>query len=169
MESKRILITGAAGQIGVALRQGLAGSYALLRQADIAPRGHTAPGEELCTCDLRDMPALEKGMEGIDCVVHLGGVSVKESWEKCCRPISKAATTCSRSTRTGMAEILRKVALKFLSFSWPCTQQATMGRERGRCGIAAAGASGAMRKAPLIVWLAASTAGARRTSRITGR
>jgi len=82
MQDKRILITGAAGQIGVALRQGLHGGYALLRLSDIAPLGQAAAGEELCTVDLRDMQALEKSMQGIDCVVHLGGVSVEDSWEK---------------------------------------------------------------------------------------
>lgn len=82
MQDKRILITGAAGQIGVALRNGLHGGYTLLRLSDIAPLGAAAAGEELCTVDLCDMPALEKSMQGIDCVVHLGGVSVEDSWEK---------------------------------------------------------------------------------------
>lgn len=82
MKANRILITGAAGQIGVALRQGLAGSYALLRLSDVAPLGNAGPGEELVQCDLTDMAAVEKSMQGIDCVVHLGGVSVEDSWEK---------------------------------------------------------------------------------------
>jgi len=82
MQAKRVLITGAAGQIGVALRSGMKGAYPLLRLADIAPLGEAAPGEELCQYDLRDTAALEKSMQGIDCVVHLGGVSVEDSWEK---------------------------------------------------------------------------------------
>ena len=82
MKANRILITGAAGQIGVALRSGLRGSYDLLRLADIAPLTDAQAGEELCTFDLRDMDALEKSMQGIDCVVHLGGVSVEDAWEK---------------------------------------------------------------------------------------
>lgn len=82
METKRVLITGAAGQIGRALRQGLRGSYALLRLSDIAPLGEAEAGEELCQVDLRDVPALEASMQGIDCVVHLGGVSVEDNWDK---------------------------------------------------------------------------------------
>ena len=82
MQAKRILITGAAGQIGVTLRNGLRGSYSLLRLSDLKPQGQAAAGEEIHTLDLRDLPALEKSMEGIDCVVHLGGVSVEDSWEK---------------------------------------------------------------------------------------
>ena len=35
----RVLITGAAGQIGVALRRGLRGNYPLIRLADVVPLG----------------------------------------------------------------------------------------------------------------------------------
>jgi len=79
---KKILITGAAGQIGVALREGLRGRYPLLRLSDIASLGAAGPGEEIRNVDLRDAAAVEKSMEGIDCVVHLGGVSVEDSWDK---------------------------------------------------------------------------------------
>jgi uronate dehydrogenase len=78
----RILITGAAGQIGRALRAGLAGRYSLLRLTDRAPLGTAGPGEEVVVADLRDMAAMEKAATGIDCIVHLGGVSVEDTWEK---------------------------------------------------------------------------------------
>jgi uronate dehydrogenase len=80
--TKRILITGAAGQIGVALRLGLKGSYSLIRLADIAPLGDAQAGEELCRVDIRDVAELEKSMQGIDCVVHLAGISVEDTWDK---------------------------------------------------------------------------------------
>ena len=79
---KRILITGAAGIIGNALRQGLRGSYSLIRLADIASLGSTAAGEELATTDIRDIAALEKAMAGIDCVVHLAGVPEEAAWDQ---------------------------------------------------------------------------------------
>ena len=72
---ERILITGAAGKIGDALRQGLRGSYSLIRLLDVAPLGAAAAGEEIHSADIRDMAALEKAMAGIDCVVHLAGAS----------------------------------------------------------------------------------------------
>ncbi len=78
---KRILITGAAGQIGVALRRGLRGSYPLIRLADIAPLGAAEAGEEVCQTDIRDIASVEKAMAGIDCVVHLAGQSVEGSWD----------------------------------------------------------------------------------------
>ena len=77
----RILITGAAGKIGNALRLGLRGSYSLIRLADIAPLGTAAAGEDLATTDIRDLAALERAMSGIDCVVHLAGVPEEAAWE----------------------------------------------------------------------------------------
>jgi uronate dehydrogenase len=79
---KRILITGAAGQIGNALRRGLRGSYPLLRLADIAPLGTIEVGEEHCNANIRDIDSVEKAMADIDCVVHLAGVPDEASWEK---------------------------------------------------------------------------------------
>ena len=78
---KRILITGAAGQIGVALRRGLRGSYPLIRLADIAPLGTAEAGEEIFQTDIRDLAAVEKAMAGIDCVVHLAGRSTEGDWD----------------------------------------------------------------------------------------
>jgi uronate dehydrogenase len=77
----RILITGAAGKIGKALRDGLRGGYPLMRLADIASLGASREGEELVTTDIRDVAALEKAMAGIDCVVHLAGVPEEAKWE----------------------------------------------------------------------------------------
>lgn len=98
---KRILITGAAGKIGNALRQGLRGSYSLIRLADIASLGSTAAGEELATTDIRDMAALEKVMADIDCVVHLAGVPEEAAWDQVlplniegCYNVFEAARRC---------------------------------------------------------------------------
>ena len=78
---KRILITGAAGAIGKVLRAAYGGKYRL-RLSDIAPLGEAAPGEELMQADIADAAACEKMMQGVDCVVHLGGVAVEDAWEK---------------------------------------------------------------------------------------
>lgn len=81
MTVQRILITGAAGNIGQVLRAGLRGSYRLLRLSDIASLGNAVQNEEVCTVDIRDMNTVEKSMEGIECVVHLAGVPAEDSWE----------------------------------------------------------------------------------------
>ena len=82
LDMDRILITGAAGQIGVALRDGLRGAYSLIRLLDLAPMGNAEAGEEVVTADIRDAEAMEKAMAGIDCVVHLAGASVETTWDK---------------------------------------------------------------------------------------
>src|SRR5690242_4836678 len=60
---KCILITGAAGQIGVALRSGLRGQYPVLRLLDVAPLGEAAAGEEIVRADIRDIGAMEKAVQ----------------------------------------------------------------------------------------------------------
>ena len=78
---ERVLITGAAGTIGRALREGLRGAYPVLRLSDIAPLGEAGPGEEVQQADLRELDQIEAIMAGVDAVVHLGGMSVENTWE----------------------------------------------------------------------------------------
>ena len=85
MIDKRVLVLGAAGKIGRALREGLRGRYRLMRLADIVPQAPAEPGEDCVDAELTDMAALAKAMDGIDCVVHLAGVSVEpdeRQWEQ---------------------------------------------------------------------------------------
>jgi uronate dehydrogenase len=79
---QRILITGAGGAIGRVLRQHLKGQYELLRLTDMAPQEAAGPSEEVATVDVRDMAALERSMQGIDCVIHLAGATQDLSWEQ---------------------------------------------------------------------------------------
>ena len=46
-EARRVLITGAAGDVGSVLRAGLANRYELLRLSDIADLGEASAGEEI--------------------------------------------------------------------------------------------------------------------------
>jgi uronate dehydrogenase len=78
---KNILITGAAGKIGDALRKGLRGSYPLIRLADIAPLGTIEASEQHHMSDICDMASIQKAMTDIDCVVHLAGVPEEAAWE----------------------------------------------------------------------------------------
>ena len=83
--NRRILLLGAAGGIGSAIRKGLAGRYAPMRLADIAPMAPAAPGEETVHADLLDIPSLVTAMTGIDTVVHMAGVPVEpetNAWEQ---------------------------------------------------------------------------------------
>ena len=78
---RRILITGAAGAIGSTLRERLRDSYDLLRLTDLRALGTPAHGEEHAFADLTDFPAVQQTMQGIDCVVHLGGAARESPWD----------------------------------------------------------------------------------------
>jgi uronate dehydrogenase len=78
---KKVLITGAAGHIGRALRAGMRGHYTL-RLADIAPQAPAVEGEEVVAADIRDLAAMTQAMQGMDCVVHLAGIPDEDTWER---------------------------------------------------------------------------------------
>lgn len=83
---KRLLITGAAGGLGRAMRQRLAGLTEKLRLSDIADLetaiGEAGAHEELVQCDLTDAAAVAKLVEGCDGIVHFGGVSKEDTFAK---------------------------------------------------------------------------------------
>jgi uronate dehydrogenase len=77
----RILITGAAGEIGRVLRAGLYDGNRTLRLLDIKPQEAARAGEECVTTDLADTAALKKAATGVDCIVHLAGVPREGAWD----------------------------------------------------------------------------------------
>ena len=72
---KRVLITGAAGNIGTRLRTELSGIYPVLRLSDVAAMSPAGNGEEVVPCDLRDAAAVGDLLRDVDGVIHLGGIS----------------------------------------------------------------------------------------------
>lgn len=77
----RLLLTGAAGGLGRELRRRLRPCCKTLRVSDIADLGDAAPGEELRPARLEDRAAVLALLEGVDAVVHLGGVSTEQPFE----------------------------------------------------------------------------------------
>src|SRR6267378_396242 len=77
----RVLITGAAGGIGRSLRESLLGVYRVLRLSDRVPLAPARTGEEIDLTELSDMAAVERLVEGVDGIVHLGGISGEGEWE----------------------------------------------------------------------------------------
>jgi uronate dehydrogenase len=78
---RRLLLTGAAGALGRVLRPRLAAHCEALRVSDIAPLGEAAAGEELHPADLADKAAVLAMLQGVEAVVHLGGVSTEHAFE----------------------------------------------------------------------------------------
>jgi uronate dehydrogenase len=77
----RLLLTGAAGNLGKQLRGALAQWADVVRLSDVAPLGETAAHEEAVSVDLADKAAVHQLLEGVDAVVHLGGISVEAPFE----------------------------------------------------------------------------------------
>ncbi len=77
----RLLLTGAAGGLGRELRPRLRPRCALLRVSDIAPMAAAGPGEEVMEAALEDRAAVHALLEGMDAVVHLGGISTEQPFD----------------------------------------------------------------------------------------
>jgi len=80
----RLLLTGAAGGLGRELRRRLRPHCEHLRLSDVADLGEAADGEEVRQVRLEDRPAVRALLEGVDAVVHLGGVSVEAAFDPIC-------------------------------------------------------------------------------------
>ncbi len=78
----RLLLTGAAGGLGRELRPRLKAYCDTLRLSDIQALQpvQAAAGEEIALCPLQDEAAVMKLVEGVDAIVHLGGVSTEQPW-----------------------------------------------------------------------------------------
>ncbi|MFJ3471100.1 NAD-dependent epimerase/dehydratase family protein [Pseudomonas sp. NPDC090201] len=78
----RILLTGAAGGLGKVLRESLRPYATIIRLSDIAEMAPAAGSrEEVQRCDLADKAAVHQLVEGVDAIVHFGGVSTEHSFE----------------------------------------------------------------------------------------
>ncbi|NBT56982.1 MAG: NAD(P)-dependent oxidoreductase, partial [Betaproteobacteria bacterium] len=74
---KRLLLTGAAGGLGVAMRRRLKANCDVLRLSDRVSVGDAGPSEEVVLADLADVEAVSNMVRGVDAIVHLGGISVE--------------------------------------------------------------------------------------------
>ena len=78
---KTILMTGAAGRIGSLMREELAGKYKM-RLSDLKPVGKLRAGETFVRADIANLEDALKITRGVDAVVHFGGQSGENTWER---------------------------------------------------------------------------------------
>jgi uronate dehydrogenase len=78
----RVLLTGAAGGLGRELRPRLRRRTSLLRLSDVATMDAAQPGEEVQQAALEDRAAVGRLLQGMDAVVHLGGISTEQPFER---------------------------------------------------------------------------------------
>ncbi|HAL39463.1 MAG TPA: NAD-dependent dehydratase [Polaromonas sp.] len=74
---EKLLLTGAAGGLGKALRERLKVNCSVLRLSDVQAFGEAAAGEEVVLADLADAAAVNDMVKGVDAIIHLGGISVE--------------------------------------------------------------------------------------------
>jgi uronate dehydrogenase len=78
----KLLITGAAGNLGRELRSGLAPLASTVRLTDRSEMAPAADNEEVMQCELGDFDAVMKVVEGCDAIVHFGAAPVERPWEE---------------------------------------------------------------------------------------
>jgi uronate dehydrogenase len=77
---KRVLLTGAAGDVGQRITPRLKATYPNLILSDMKPVANTH-GLAYVQADLADRGAVAKAVAGVDGIIHLGGFSVEGPWE----------------------------------------------------------------------------------------
>jgi uronate dehydrogenase len=77
----RLLLTGAGGGLGTVLRERIKPWADVVRLSDIKDIAPAGEGEEVVRCDLGDRAAVMALTEGVDAVLHFGGVSVEDTFE----------------------------------------------------------------------------------------
>jgi uronate dehydrogenase len=78
---RKVLITGAAGDVGTRLRRLLKRVYPELRSSDIKVPADLAAGENFVQADLAKLDEVERAVAGVEGIIHLGGFSVEGPWE----------------------------------------------------------------------------------------
>lgn len=78
---KRVLLTGAAGTLGTAMRKALAGWADELLLSDLIPVDDVNAGESFVACDLGDLDSVIELVRGCDGIIHLGGQSVEGTFD----------------------------------------------------------------------------------------
>ena len=78
---KRLLLTGAGGGLGRMLRQRIKPWADIVRLSDVIDLSPASEGEEIMRCDLADGAAVMQLLEGVDAVLHFGGISVEDRFE----------------------------------------------------------------------------------------
>ena len=78
---KTVLLTGAAGDVGGRLRRTLQSHYPRLRLSDIKRPADLAADETFMPADLARIEEVEQILDGVDGIIHLGGISGEAAWE----------------------------------------------------------------------------------------
>jgi uronate dehydrogenase len=129
-ETRRVLITGAAGAIGACLREGLRPVVDELVLTDVRPVEPVA-GERFIQADLADRDAMRRAAEGADAVIHLGAVPTEAPFDELLGPnLVGTFNVFEAARRGGVARVVFASSNHATGF-YP-VQQMLSGREAPR-------------------------------------
>ena len=105
---RRVLLTGAFGRIGSCLRAGLRDELEELRLTDLrAPDPPATAPETFVAADLADRDAVFRVVEGVEAVVHLGGVPDEAPFEELVGPnVVGTFNVCDAARRAGVRRVV---------------------------------------------------------------
>ncbi|QCI98079.1 NAD-dependent epimerase/dehydratase family protein [Agrobacterium larrymoorei] len=78
---KTLLLTGAAGGVGKAIRPHLKGLAEKVVLSDLVEVTDLAPHETFIKCELSNRAEVDAAVAGVDGIIHLGGISVERPFE----------------------------------------------------------------------------------------
>ena len=79
---EKLLITGASGQVARLIRDQLRHVARTIRLSDITVPTDLPEGAEFLRCDLADRDEVARIVAGCDGILHLGGISVEDSFDR---------------------------------------------------------------------------------------
>jgi nucleoside-diphosphate-sugar epimerase len=114
-----VLITGAAGGVGAILRPRLARPGRTLRLLDLAEIT-PEPGEEAIQASVTDLDAMIEACQGVDAVIHLGGLSTEAPWAKILEVnINGTYTVFEAARRAGVPRVVFASSNHVVGFHTP--------------------------------------------------
>lgn len=120
-----VLITGAAGAIGTALRNGLRSGWRHLRLTDVRPIANPAPNEECIVADVSDRAACERLTQGVKAVVYLTGVGSDYTLEDLFRVNVRGLFDVFESARLNGVERIVYASSNHAFGCYPITERVT--------------------------------------------
>lgn len=118
MIARRVLLTGAAGTVATALRPALRDRLDALVLSDVRPPADPVGSERVVLADLADAAAVDRAAEGVDAIVHLGGVADEAPFDALAAPnLAGAFHLFDAARRAGVRRVVYASSNRITGFA----------------------------------------------------